>query len=111
VLAQLTVSAEAAGYRQVRQFARRAAAGRRLWVIEGTGSYGAGLTAFLLEHGEAVVEIDRPARPARRNGAKSDELDAGGLPARHWRASIWPSRGAAAIARPCGCCCRPGMAP
>ena len=35
-----------------------------------------GLTVFLLEHGEWVVEIDRPARPARRNGAKSDELDA-----------------------------------
>jgi len=29
-----------------------------------------------LERGEWVVEIDRPARPARRNGAKSDELDA-----------------------------------
>src|SRR5215211_2509389 len=34
------------------------------------------LTAFLLERGEWVVEVDRPARPARRNGAKSDELDA-----------------------------------
>jgi transposase len=31
---------------------------------------------FLLEHGEWVVEIDRPKRPAWRNGAKSDELDA-----------------------------------
>jgi transposase len=30
----------------------------------------------LLEHGEWVVEIDRPARPARRDGAKTDELDA-----------------------------------
>lgn len=26
--------------------------------------------------GEDVVEIDRPARPARRNGAKDDGLDA-----------------------------------
>ena len=47
-----------------------------MWAIEGTGSYGSGLTTFLLEQGEWVVEIDRPARPARRNGAKSDELDA-----------------------------------
>jgi transposase len=31
---------------------------------------------FLLAHGEWVVEVDRPKRPARRNGAKSDELDA-----------------------------------
>jgi transposase len=60
--AQLTVSADAAGYRRVLKFARAAAVGRRLWAIEGTGSYGAGLTAFLLEQGEAVAEIDRPAR-------------------------------------------------
>jgi transposase len=31
---------------------------------------------FLLAHGEWVVEVDRPKRAARRNGAKSDELDA-----------------------------------
>jgi transposase len=31
---------------------------------------------FLLEHGEWVVEVERPTRSARRNGAKSDELDA-----------------------------------
>ncbi len=30
----------------------------------------------MLERGEWVVEIDRPARSANRNGAKSDELDA-----------------------------------
>jgi hypothetical protein len=49
---------------------------RRVWAIEGTGSFGAGLTTYLLEQGEWVVEIDRPARPARRNGAKTDGLDA-----------------------------------
>ena len=47
-----------------------------MWAIESSGSYGAGLATFLLAHGEWVVEVDRPARPARRNGAKSDELDA-----------------------------------
>jgi transposase len=76
VLAHLTVPADAVGYRRLLAFARQQAASRRLWAIEGTGSFGAGLTTFLLEHGEWVVEIDRPARPARRNGAKSDELDA-----------------------------------
>jgi len=35
-----------------------------------------GLTTYLLEQQEWVVEIDRPARPARRNGSKTDELDA-----------------------------------
>jgi transposase len=47
-----------------------------VWAVEGTGSFGAGLTCLLVDHGEWVVEVDRPKRPARRNGAKSDVLDA-----------------------------------
>lgn len=49
--------------------------GRRVWAVEGTGSYGAGLLRFLTEHGEQVIETERPHRVARRHG-KSDELDA-----------------------------------
>ncbi len=75
-VADVTVPADAFGYKRVLAFGRTHAPGRRAWAIEGTGSFGAGLTTFLLEQGEWVVEIDRPARPARRNGAKSDELDA-----------------------------------
>lgn len=48
----------------------------RVWAIEGAKSYGAGLARFLTERGEWVIELDRPSRPVRRNGAKSDELDA-----------------------------------
>lgn len=69
-------STDAFGYKRLLAFADQHATDRRVWAIEGTGSFGAGLTTFLLERGEWVVEIDRPARPARRNGAKSDELDA-----------------------------------
>ncbi len=76
VLGQLQCSTDALGYRRVLAFADKHASGRRVWAIEGTGSFGAGLTTFLLEHAEWVVEIDRPARPARRDGAKTDELDA-----------------------------------
>jgi transposase len=72
----LSVSADADGYARLLAFAREHATGRRIWAIEGTGSFGAGLTAHLLEHAEWVVEIDRPKRPARRNRAKTDELDA-----------------------------------
>ena len=50
--------------------------GRRCWAVEGAGSYGAGLAAFLQARGEQVVEVGRPKRPARRTGAKSDALDA-----------------------------------
>lgn len=76
VTAQHSAGADRHGYQELLRFAEGKAAGTRVWAIEGTGSYGAGLTAFLAEHGEWVVEIDRPKRPARRNGAKSDELDA-----------------------------------
>ncbi len=76
LVADVTIPTDAFGARRVLAFARQHCPGRRVWAIEGSGSYGSGLTTFLLEHGEWVVEIDRPARPARRNGAKSDELDA-----------------------------------
>lgn len=75
-LATVQVHADARGYEQLLTFAARHAAGPRLWAIEGTGSYGRGLTRHLLARHEQVTEVDRPRRPARRNGAKSDALDA-----------------------------------
>ena len=44
--------------------------------VEGTGSYGAGLTRFLLDRGVNVVEVDRPDRRTRRQRGKSDPVDA-----------------------------------
>jgi transposase len=76
VTAEVTLPADAFGYKRLLRFAREQAPSRRVWAIESTGSFGAGLTSFLLERGERVVEIDRPARAARRTGAKSDGLDA-----------------------------------
>jgi transposase len=76
VTAQTTVAADAFGYKRLLRFADRRARGRRVWAIESSGSFGAGLATFLLAHGEWVVEVDRPKRAARRNGAKSDALDA-----------------------------------
>jgi transposase len=76
VLATTTTSADAAGYRQLLGFADRHLPGRRLWAVEGAGSFGAGLTVALQQHGERVVEVGRPKRPASRSGAKSDALDA-----------------------------------
>ncbi len=76
LVADVTIPTDAFGAKRVLAFARDHAPGRRVWAIEGSGSYGSGLTTFLLEQGERVVDNDPPARPARRNGAKSDELDA-----------------------------------
>jgi transposase len=72
----VTVASDAFGHRRLLAFAQERAEGRRLWAIEGVGSYGAGLGCFLLGPGEHVAEVDRPRRPVQRSGAKSDELDA-----------------------------------
>ncbi len=75
-LAIRTLPADTSGYRRLLAFAQESAPGRRIWAVEGSGSYGRGLTSYLLEHDERVVEVDRPKRHRRRDGAKSDELDA-----------------------------------
>jgi transposase len=62
VLEQVTVSANPAGDQQLLKLAGRHQ-GQRMWAIEGTGGYGAGLTRFLHPHAEQVVELDRPSGP------------------------------------------------
>jgi transposase len=74
-LVTLTVPATPAGYQQLLEFADQHHR-QRVWAIESTGGYGAGLTRFLAAHHQQVVELDRPKRAARRHGAKSDPLDA-----------------------------------
>ena len=44
--------------------------------VEGTGSYGAGLTRHLTRAGISVVEVDRPNRQVRRRKGKTDTVDA-----------------------------------
>ena len=75
VLAESTVGADPAGYNTLVQLADQHGP-LRAWALEGSGGYGAGLAAHLVERGELVIELDRPARPARRAGAKSDPIDA-----------------------------------
>jgi transposase len=70
-----TVCAAPAGYRELLALADQHSPSRA-WSIEGTGSYGRGLTRFLAQRGELLGEIERPVRPARRSGAKSDPIDA-----------------------------------
>jgi transposase len=75
VLDEITVDATADGYAQLTEFADEHAT-LRAWAIEGTGSFGAGLTRHLTDREEIIIELDRPVRANRRNGAKSDPLDA-----------------------------------
>jgi transposase len=46
--ARTTVADDALGYKRLPQFARRHARGRRVRAIESSGSFGAGLTMFLV---------------------------------------------------------------
>ena len=75
MIAQVTVLATPAGYQQLLDLADQHHR-QRVWAIESTGGYGAGLTRFLHANHQQVVELDRPKRAARRHGAKSDPLDA-----------------------------------
>ncbi|WP_307037726.1 IS110 family transposase [Streptomyces canus] len=76
VLASMDSPANARGYRRLVDFARSQIPCRRCWALEGVGSYGAGLAAFLDQAGEQVVEVLRPKQPAVRGGRKTDMIDA-----------------------------------
>jgi len=64
-----------AGYRQTLRWLRRFGEVEKIGV-EGTGSYGAGLTHYLQDQGVDVVEINCPNRQRRRSHGKSDPVDA-----------------------------------
>jgi transposase len=76
VVAESSFASNARGYAQALRFAQRHAAGARLWAVEGTGHYGAGLARYLSERGETVLEVGRSPRGERRLRGKDDRIDA-----------------------------------
>lgn len=75
ILATLTIATDSGGFRQLLDWA--ASFGQIIaFGIEGTGSYGAGLTSFVRRNGHRVIEVNRPDRRMRRLAGKSDTLDA-----------------------------------
>jgi transposase len=76
VVERRAVRANGRGYAAALQFAEEEAVGARVWAIEGTGSYGAGLARYLAGRGETVLEISRTPRAERRLRGKDDALDA-----------------------------------
>jgi transposase len=75
VVFESMIDASSAGYAQALSLAEEHAPGRRAFAIEGTGSFGAGLTRFLVGRDEWVLEVSR-LRRERRSGGKTDALDA-----------------------------------
>ena len=75
VLGVASFSVDEAGYRRLEEWLT--AFGPLVRVgVEGTGSYGVGLTRYLHVNGVEVVEVDRPNRQTRRKLGKSDPIDA-----------------------------------
>jgi len=75
-LGETQLQAGEEGYVAALSFACEHAPGRRAWAIEGTGSYGKGLTRYLQRSGELVIEVERPRRRSTRDQSKSDSIDA-----------------------------------
>jgi transposase len=75
VVFETSVAADGGGYAEALRVAVRHAPGRRAFAVEGSGSYGAGLTRFLSGRDEQVLEVGRLPRE-RRGGGKTDALDA-----------------------------------
>src|SRR5262245_3479935 len=71
--AQMAASADGAGYERMLDWGREHAPGRRVWALEGTASFAAGLATRLATAGEDVVEI---SGVKRSRGAKNDRIDA-----------------------------------
>ena len=82
-LGEITVSVDSSGYCQLERWAM--GFGEILaFGIEGTGSYGAGITGFVRRHGHRVIEVNRPDRRDRRLNGKSDALDAESAGSARW---------------------------
>ncbi len=107
VVFEATVVASSDGYRQALLLAEAHAPGRRVFAVEGTGSFGAGLTRFLTGCGERVLEVGR-LRRERRSGGKSDALDAVRAARSVLARTGRRRRGRAANARRCRHLWRPG---
>jgi transposase len=74
-LGELSFPASPEGYRRLAAWAR--SLGKvRAFGIEGTGSYGAGVSRFLCGEGHTVLEVGRPDRGSRHRHGKTDRLDA-----------------------------------
>ncbi|MEJ7791109.1 MAG: transposase [Gaiellaceae bacterium] len=75
IVLEANVAASSSGYAHALELVDQHVAGRRAFAVEGTGSFGAGLTRFLSGRGERVLEVGR-LRRERRTGGKTDALDA-----------------------------------
>jgi transposase len=90
-LATTTVKADTKGYGALESWTRSMGV-VQAFGIEGTGSYGAGLSRFLRERGHTVLEVNRPNRQLRHQKVKTTPSMPRTPPAPSWpvRSSVSP---------------------
>ena len=90
VVEQVTVAATPVGYQQLLRLADRQD-GRRVWAIEGTGGYGAGLTRFLHATTSRWWSWTGPSGPLAATAPSPTPWMPPGRPAKRWVVTSWPS--------------------
>jgi transposase len=77
-LGEVKVATNRQGHAELLAWAHDLGQELRGFAVEGTGTYGAGLTRYLSGEGQFVIEATRPRRDrmAQRNNGKSDSIDA-----------------------------------
>jgi transposase len=76
-LAAISVPANPKGYKELSNWSQSLGS-VQAFGIEGTGSYGAGLSRYLMSLNHNVIEVTRPNRQLRYQHGKNDSLDAEG---------------------------------
>ena len=72
VVFEASAVADGEGYARVLRLADQHAPGRRVFAVEGTASFGAGLTRFLVSHEERVLEVGRLRRERQERRTRRD---------------------------------------
>jgi hypothetical protein len=88
--AHLIATTDKTGYAQVLGWANQHSTGRRVWALEGTGSFAAGLATALAQAGEDVVEVGGLAARAEPRMIDSTRS---ALRAQPWPVIIKPALG------------------
>ena len=104
LLAQTSVRADAAGYQRVLDFARAQVPGRRCWAVEGAGSHGAGLVAFLEAKASRWGRLADPSGRRGAAGPRATPWTPSAPPEKRWPSTISWRRVVVGIGRRCGCC-------
>jgi hypothetical protein len=95
--AHLAAPADGAGYGRMLDWASQHAPGRRVWALEGTGSFAAGLADALAGAGEDVVEVVPSSAAGGQRTTGSTPCAPRAAP---WPVTTRPARGLAGCERP-----------